>query len=70
MVFFLRSPGAFDDDAAIQPYVQSGRAIVLKGDTLDKHSVATAWTTANESRNIDLVLYTVGVLHSLIAPGL
>jgi hypothetical protein len=61
VVFFLRSPGAFDKDTAIQPYVQSGHATILKGDVLDADSVTTAWKAANEGAEIDLVLYTVGM---------
>jgi hypothetical protein len=69
VVFFLRSPGVFDQDITIQPYIQSGHASILKGDVLDADSVATAWKAANEGAMIDLVLYTVGMSHVHVSCG-
>lgn len=60
VVFFLRSPGAFDNDATIQPYLKSGQASIVKGDALDKQAVENAWNAANKDSNVDLVLFTVG----------
>lgn len=63
MVFQLRSPTAFDNDQAMQPFVQSGKAILIKGDSLNKQDIENAWKAANQGSPIDLVLFTVGTCH-------
>jgi hypothetical protein len=60
VVFQLRSLTAFDNDQAMQPFVQSGKAILTKGDALNKQDVKNAWKAANEGSPVDLVLFTVG----------
>ncbi|KAJ3784624.1 hypothetical protein GGU10DRAFT_388176 [Lentinula aff. detonsa] len=60
VVFMLRSPSIFDSDKAIQPYVQSGKAHLLKGDALVQSDVKHAWEEALTYGAVDLVLFSVG----------
>ena len=60
VVFLLRSTSVFDDDATLKPYIQSGKAILVKGDALIKSDVANAWNKANEGSPADLILFTIG----------
>lgn len=64
VVFQLRSPAALDNNEEMQPFIQSGKAILIKGDALNKEQVETAWKTANEGSPVDLVLFTVGAFVS------
>lgn len=63
MTFLLRNTGVFDADEAIQPYVRSGKARLVKGDALSIEDVARGWAeaqAASESRLVDYVVFTVG----------
>ena len=52
----------FDDDAVIKPYLDSGRAILVKGDALSADDVASAWKKAAQvNGRIDYVIFSVGM---------
>jgi hypothetical protein len=59
----LRNPKCFDNDATIQPYIQSGKARLVAGDALVQDQVANAWIKAGEGERpgqVDVFLFTVG----------
>jgi hypothetical protein len=59
----LRKPELLDTDEAIQPYVRTAKARLVKGDALSIEDVARGWAeaqTASETRQVDVVLFTVG----------
>lgn len=62
VVFLLRNTKVFDDDAVIKPYVDSGKAILVKGDALSGDDVASAWKKAAEvNGRVDYVIFSVGM---------
>ena len=61
MTFLLRSPSAFDNDEAIQGYVKSGKARLVKGDGLVEEDVKRAWGESGKDKPVDTVLFTVGM---------
>jgi len=63
VTFLLRSPSVFDQDEAIQGYVGSGQAHLLKGDALVRDDVQCAWDHAAKAGDVDLLLFTVGESH-------
>lgn len=63
VTFLLRSPSVFNDDAAIQRYVSSGKARLVKGNALVREDVERAWTEAakgDDDRPVDFLVFTVG----------
>ncbi|KAG8940853.1 hypothetical protein FRC04_005004 [Tulasnella sp. 424] len=61
IVFQLRNPSCFDNDAEIQPFVTSGEAKLVKGDAMVEEDVCSAWTEANaDGEAVDVVLFSVG----------
>lgn len=63
VTFLLRKAEVFDTDEAIQSYVKSGKARLVKGDALEIEDVARGWAeaqAASETRHVDAVLFTVG----------
>ncbi|KAF4574558.1 NAD(P)-binding domain-containing protein [Pleurotus pulmonarius] len=60
VTFLLRSPSVFDKDSAIQGYVKSGKAHLVKGDCLNEADVQRVWSEAGSKGPIDLLLFTVG----------
>ncbi|KAI6103401.1 amino acid permease-domain-containing protein [Pisolithus sp. B1] len=63
VTFLLRSPSVFNDDAAIQPYVSSGKARLVKGNALVREDVERAWTEAakgDDNRPVDFLIFTIG----------
>lgn len=62
VVFLLRNPKAFDDDATMKPYLDSGKAILVRGDALSATDVANAWKKAAEvTGRVDFVVFSVGM---------
>jgi len=62
VVFLLRNTKVFDDDAVIKPYLDSGKAILVKGDALSADDVASAWKKAAEvNGRVDYVIFSVGM---------
>lgn len=62
VVFLLRNPKAFDDDATMKPYLDSGKAIPVGGDALSATDVANAWKKAAEvTGRVDFVVFSVGM---------
>ena len=60
VTFLLRSPSAFDSDADVQKYIQSGKARLVKGDATNAEEAQSAWAEAGKERPVDLLLFTVG----------
>jgi NAD(P)-dependent dehydrogenase (short-subunit alcohol dehydrogenase family) len=62
VVFLLRNPKVFEDDATIKPHLDSGKAIPVKGDALNADDVANAWKKAAEvTGRVDFVIFSVGL---------
>ncbi|KAJ6498975.1 hypothetical protein C8R45DRAFT_99383 [Mycena sanguinolenta] len=57
VTFLLRLPSAFESDATIQKYVQSGRARLVKGDASIEADTGRAWDAAG---TVDAVIFSVG----------
>ncbi|KAJ7497673.1 hypothetical protein FB451DRAFT_1212367 [Mycena latifolia] len=57
VTFLLRSTSVFDGDSAIQKYVKSGHARLLKGDATNEEDTRRAWAEAGV---VDAVIFTVG----------
>ena len=62
VTFLLRTPSIFDTNSAIQKYVSSGTARLIKGDALVREDVEQAWKEAagKENKPVDVLLFTVG----------
>ncbi|GLB38000.1 hypothetical protein LshimejAT787_0410510 [Lyophyllum shimeji] len=63
VTFALRNLSVFDNDAQVQPYLQSGKAHLVKCDALVRDDVQRAWTAAashSDSGAVDILLFTVG----------
>ncbi|KAM6500142.1 hypothetical protein JOM56_003156 [Amanita muscaria] len=60
VTFLLRSPTVFDKDEIVQPYMESGKTRVVKGDGLVKADVQRVWDEAGKERPVDTVIFTVG----------
>ncbi|KAH8099643.1 hypothetical protein BXZ70DRAFT_240320 [Cristinia sonorae] len=62
ITFLLRSPAGLENDQAIRPYVESGHAIIVKGDAFVAEDVKKGWAVAqdNGALTVDLILFTVG----------
>lgn len=63
VTYLLRSPSVFKDDAQMQEYIKSGKALLVQGDALKKEDVAHGWETAqgaSPTSQVDLVLFGVG----------
>ncbi|KAK7005765.1 NAD(P)-bd-dom domain-containing protein [Favolaschia claudopus] len=61
VTLLLRSPSAFDEDAAMQKYVRSGHARLLKGDATIEADTQRAWDQAGV---VDAVIFTIGTYPS------
>ena len=65
VVFLLRNPNVFDEDVTVKPYLDSGKAILVKGDALNAGDVANAWKKAAEvNGRVDFVIFSVGMRSS------
>ncbi|KAJ3565592.1 hypothetical protein NP233_g7535 [Leucocoprinus birnbaumii] len=63
VTFLLRNPTIFDNDTAMQPFISSKSAHIVKGDALVKGDVARAWAEAmakNDEGRVDYLLFTLG----------
>jgi hypothetical protein len=64
VTFLLRNPTVFDKDEAIQEYVKSGKARLIKGDALVKDDCKKVWEEAAkgepEGEGVDFLIFTVG----------
>ncbi|KAI0694572.1 hypothetical protein C8T65DRAFT_584970 [Cerioporus squamosus] len=60
--FLLRSPSMFDNDEQMQPFINDGKAQLVRGDALNKDDVRNAWQAATEAGGgkVDIVLFTIG----------
>jgi hypothetical protein len=60
VTFLMRSPSSFDDDQAVQKYVKSGKARLIKGDALVLADVQSVWAAASTDQPVDVLIFTVG----------
>ena len=60
VTFLLRNPAVFNGDEAIQTYVKSGQARLVKGDALVHEDIKRLWAEASSERPVDLLLFTLG----------
>ncbi|KIL67112.1 hypothetical protein M378DRAFT_177559 [Amanita muscaria Koide BX008] len=58
VTFLLRSPTVFDKDEIVQPYMESGKTRVVKGDGLVKANVQRVWDEAGKERPVDTDLHS------------
>ncbi|TFK68297.1 hypothetical protein BDN72DRAFT_769506 [Pluteus cervinus] len=59
VVFLLRNPTVFDDDATIQEHIKNGTAHLVKGDALIKEDIQSGWDEAHKYGPIDTVLFSL-----------
>lgn len=62
VTFMLRSVATLENDPKIKPYVETGKAKLVKGDAMSFEDVSAAWKLASSEAPVDLVLFTVGML--------
>jgi len=62
ITFLLRSPSSLEADPAINPYIHTGKAHLVKGDALNTEDVAKGWEEALQHGHgtVDLALFTLG----------
>lgn len=57
----VRNPSGLENDPAVQPFIASGQAKLVKCDVLVEDDVRKAWSVALEDETpVDAVLFTVG----------
>ncbi|KAF9789782.1 hypothetical protein BJ322DRAFT_1098608 [Thelephora terrestris] len=57
----LRNTNVFDNDERMKPYVDSGKAELVKGDALVSEDVKRVWEKATEAgREVDYAIFTMG----------
>ncbi|KAF9500170.1 hypothetical protein BDN71DRAFT_1502269 [Pleurotus eryngii] len=61
VTFLLRTPSVFDKDTAIQEYVKSGKAYLVKGDCQVEADVQRVWDEAGSKGPVDLLLFTLRI---------
>lgn len=63
VIYLLRNPSVFDNDANIQPFLSTKKARIVKGDALVKNDVARTWSEAtSDSKPVNYLLFTLGIL--------
>jgi len=62
VVFLLRRPNVFDDDAAMKPFIDSGSAKIVQGDAHVESDMSKAWAGATSDGPVDTVVFSVGAL--------
>jgi hypothetical protein len=64
VTFLLRNDTCFDNDEALQRYIKSGKARLVKGDAMISDDVKKALNTAISDPNthLDTIIFTVGKL--------
>ncbi|KAF5353471.1 hypothetical protein D9756_008015 [Leucocoprinus leucothites] len=62
VTFLLRNPSSFDEDAVIQKYITSKKALLVKGDATVRSDMQRLWNVSTEegSLSVDVVLCTIG----------
>jgi hypothetical protein len=62
VTFLLRTPSVFDKDELVKPFVESGKARLIKGDALIRDDVRHAWDEAasGDDESVELLVFTVG----------
>jgi hypothetical protein len=64
VTYLLRNPSGLETDEKLQPYIKSGQARLLKGNSLNESDVRRAWEQAGKGGAreglVDYLLSTVG----------
>ncbi|KAG8735649.1 hypothetical protein FRC10_010299 [Ceratobasidium sp. 414] len=58
--FLLRHPGTIKSDESISSYINSGKAIIVPGDSLVEADVQRAWDAAKGNGQVDAVYFGIG----------
>ncbi|KAA1479488.1 hypothetical protein DENSPDRAFT_934655 [Dentipellis sp. KUC8613] len=69
VTFLLHKPHVFDGDAAMQQYINDGKARIVKGDALSREDVARGWTAAAQDGPVDVLLCTVSITPNCLCTG-
>lgn len=67
VTYLLRNTKALEDDEAVRPYIQSGLAVLIKGDATSQADVQNAWAAASKDGPVDFIMFTIG---ECVAPSL
>lgn len=60
VTFLLRSVATLETDQELKPYIESGKATLVKGDATSFDDVSVGWEKASSQGTVDLVLFTIG----------
>ena len=60
VTYLLRNTKALEDDEAVRPYIQSGLAVLVKGDATSQADVQNAWAAASKDGPVDFIMFTIG----------
>jgi len=60
VTYLLRNTKTLEDDEAVRPYIQSGLAVLVKGDATSQSDVQNAWDIASKDGPVDFVVFTIG----------
>lgn len=67
VTYLLRNTKTLEEDEAVRPYIQSGHAVLVKGDATWQADVQNAWIVASRNGPVDFIMFTIG---ECIAPWL
>ena len=60
VTYLLRNTKPLEDDEAVRPFIQSGLAILIKGDATSQPDVQNAWAAASKDGPVDFIMFTIG----------
>lgn len=60
VTYLLRNTKTLEEDEAIKPYIQSGLAVLVKGDATSQEDVQNAWVIASKNGPVDFIVFTIG----------
>lgn len=60
VTFLLRNTNTLEGDEAVRPYIQSGLAVLVKGDATSQADVQNAWVVASKNGPVDFIMFTIG----------
>ena len=60
VTYLLRNTKNLEDDEAVRPHIQSGHAVLIKGDATSQADVQNAWAAASKDGPVDFIVFTIG----------
>ena len=60
VTYLLRNTKTLEEDEAVKPYIQSGLAVLVKGDATSQEDVQNAWVAASKNGPVDFIIFTIG----------